>query len=69
MLWTRPQFTEKFGVPFNNSYDCFTVMNGDMAAQGNARVFGCWYDSGTIGCYLSGHNTGGIRINYAIFLH
>ena len=44
-------------------------MNGDAAAQGNARVFGCWYDSGTIGCNLSGHVTGAIRINYAIFLH
>lgn len=60
---------EKFGVPFNNSYDCFTVMNGDAAAQSGARVLGCWYESGTIGCYLSGHRTGPIRINYALFLH
>lgn len=44
-------------------------MNGDAAAQGNAKVLGCWYESGTIGCHLSGHATGVIRINYAIFLH
>lgn len=68
-LWTRDQFVDRFGVVFNNSRDCFSVMNGDAAAQGNARVTGCWYESGTIGCYLSGHNTGAIRINYAIFLH
>ena len=68
-LWTRDQFVDRFGVVFNNSRDCFSVMNGDAVAQGNARVTGCWYESGTIGCYLSGHNTGAIRINYAIFLH
>lgn len=68
-LWTRSQFTEKFGAPFNNTYDCFAAMNGDAAAQGSAKVLGCWYDSGTIGCHLSGHVTGAIRINYAIFLH
>ena len=44
-------------------------MNGDASAQGSAKVLGCWYDSGTIGCYLSGHGTGLIRINYAVFLH
>ena len=69
MLWTRAQFTEKFGAAFNNTFDCAVAMNGDAAAQGSAKVLGCWYGSGTIGCYLSGHGTGPIRINYVIFLH
>ena len=68
-LWTRAQFVDRFGVAFNNTYDYFSVMNGDAAAQGGTRVLGCWYESGTIGCYLSGHSTGAIRINYALFLH
>ena len=67
-MWTREQFAAKFGRAFNNTYDCVCVMNGDMNAMGKAKTLGAWYQSGTVGCFLSGHGTGSIRINYAIFL-
>ena len=68
-LWTKEQFAEKFGVAFNNSYDCITAMNGDVNGQVSAKVVDCWYQSGDIGCHITGHSTGPIRINYAVFLH
>ena len=67
-MWTRPQFIEKFGRAFNSSYDCIVAMNGDAGAQGYGKVLGCYYDSGTIGCYIDGHGDGSIRLNYAVFL-
>lgn len=68
-MWTRQQFVDRFGRAFNNSRDCIAAMNGDARAHSYAKVLGCYYDGGTIGCYLEGHGTGSVRINYAIFLH
>lgn len=68
-MWTRQQFIDKFGRAFNNSYDCIVAMNGDAVAQPYGKVLGCYYDSGTIGCYIDGHGDGVIRLNYVVFLH
>ena len=67
-MWTMQQFVKKFGRAFNSSYDCIVAMNGDAHAQGYGKVLGCYYDSGTIGCYIDGHEDGLIRLNYAVFL-
>ena len=64
-LWTSSQFSSKFGRTFNNSRDCIVAMNCDARSQPNAAVKGCYYDSGTIGCYVEGVITGPIRIGYA----
>ncbi len=64
-MWTRQEFVDRFGRAFNNSRDLIVAMNGDASAQAYAKVLGCYYDSGTIGCYVGGHVTGSIRLNFA----
>ena len=68
-MWTSSQFEQKFGRTFDYNVDFISVMNGDAGTQGYAAINGCYYDSGTIGCYLSGHNTGNIRLTYLVVLH
>lgn len=66
-MWTKSGFTERFGVAFNNGRDCLLAMNGDAAAQG-AKIMGTWYKLGDVGCFIEGHATGSVRLNYVIVI-
>ena len=66
-MWTKSGFTERFGVAFNNGRDCLLAMNGDAAAQG-AKIMGTWYKLGDVGCFMEGHETGSVRLNYVIVI-
>ena len=68
-MWTRSQFVEKFGREFNADLDFIAVMNGDAYTQPYAAAEGCYCDNGTIGCYLTGHETGSIRLTYLLVQH
>ena len=68
-MWTKEGFAKKFGRTFDADADFVTAMNGDAYTQPNAVIGGCYYDNGTVGCYLSGHNAGSIRLTYLLALH
>lgn len=68
-MWSSSQFVEKFGREFDSTLDFIAVMNGDASTQAYAAVAGSYCDNGTIGCYVSGHQTGSIRLTYLLALH
>lgn len=68
-MWSRSQFIEKFGREFDGTLDFIAVMNGDASTQAYATVAGSYCDNGTIGYYLTGHETGNIRLTYLLALH
>lgn len=68
-MWSSSQFVEKFGREFDGALDFIAVMNGDASTQAYAAVSGSYCDNGTIGCYLTGHETGNIRLTYLLALH
>lgn len=68
-MWTSEEFLEKFGCEFDDTLDYIAVMNGNARTQPYANVGGCYFDSGTIGCYVSGHESGSIEITYLVAFH
>lgn len=68
-MWTKEEFAEKFSRAFDADADFIAAMNGSASTQPNAAVEGCYFDNGTVGCYLRGHNTGSIQLTYLLALH